>query len=127
MPDWSPNWNDVRWDWGAAEDAVRRLRHAADSLEALTAERERAAAEAQQEWRGRHREEFDEKLREMVRRARELAGQLRQAAERISRASHRAWEEQRHRESERARWWAEKAEEERLARLREESGGGGSW
>ncbi len=129
MPDWSPNWNDVRWDWGVAEDAIRHLRRAADLLEERTGERSRVAAEAQREWRGQYREEFDERLKEMVRRAREIADEFRHAADHISWASHRAWEEQQRRESARARWWDEKREEERLARIREEQGGGGggSW
>lgn len=127
MPIWSPNWNAVRWDWGAADGAIGRLRHAADLLEELTAERERAAAEAQREWRGKYREEFDEKLNQLVRRALDLANEFREAANRIAWASQMAWEEQQRRERERARWFAEKEEEERRQRLMSERGGGGSW
>ena len=121
MPNWQPNWNNVRWDWGAASAAASSLRRAADKLDATAQERQRAATEAQREWRGRYREEFDEQLRNMLRRATELAAEFRYMAHRIEQASQNAWAEQRHRESERRRWHSEKRkEEERERRRREE-------
>ncbi len=120
MPNWQPNWNDVRWDWGAASAAASSLRRAADKIEALTAQRQRAAAEAQREWRGRYREEFDEQLRTMLRRAQELAAEFRYMAHRIEQASQNAWAEQRRREAERRRWYQEKREEEERERRRRE-------
>ena len=77
MPSWQPNWNDVRWDWGAADDAIGSLRRVADLLEELTAERERIAFEAQRKRRGRYREEFDDHLRDLIQRARSLTEEFR--------------------------------------------------
>ena len=116
MPNWQPNWNNVRWDWGAADEAVNALRRAADFLDSSVLERTSVAREAQQEWRGRFREQFDLELGRIVARARDLAAQFREAAGRIASASQRAYEEQRHREAERARWQREKEEEERRRR-----------
>jgi uncharacterized protein YukE len=116
MPNWQPNWNNVRWDWGASDTAITSLRRSADKLDQLTNERVRVAREAQREWRGKYREDFDDHLDRLVARARDIANQLRDAANRIASASQRAHEEQRHRENERARWWREKREEEDRAR-----------
>jgi len=116
MPTWQPNSQNVRWDWGAADAAVAALRAAADKIEATLAERLRCAAEAQREWRGRYREEFDVELERIKVRARELAAEYRAAADRIRSASQRAYEEQRHREHERERWRREKEDEERRER-----------
>jgi uncharacterized protein YukE len=113
MPNWNPNWNDVRWNWSAADDARAALCHAADTLDSTANERSRAAAEAQAEWRGLHRDRFDVELAQMLRRGHDLANEYREAASRIARASQRAWEEQKHRERERERWRREKEEEDR--------------
>ncbi|MEM4202929.1 MAG: hypothetical protein QXS54_02550 [Candidatus Methanomethylicaceae archaeon] len=120
MPNWQPNWNNVRWDWGAANAASTALRRAADKLDAFAYERARMAAEAQREWRGRYRQEFDEQLRALLTRSATLAAEMRHAAARIDQASVRAWEEQRHRERERERWRREKEEEDRRRREEEE-------
>jgi len=116
MPNWQPNWNDVQWDWGAAEEAIRALRSSADLLDSTSRERARLAEEAQAQWRGRYRKEFDSEFERIQRRSRDLAAQIRDSADRIASASHRAWEEQRHREAERQRWQREREDEERRAR-----------
>ena len=120
MPNWQPNWENVRWDWGAADEASGALRRAADKLDASVAERTSVAREAQAEWRGGYRDKFDVDLDHMVRRARDLANQYRQAAGRIASASRRAYEEQRHREHERERWHREEEDEERRRKAKEE-------
>ena len=116
MPNWQPNWNNVHWDWGAADEAVNALRRAADLLDRSVQERLSVAREAQREWRGRYREQFDEDLARIVARARVLAAQFRDAAGRIAAASQRAYEEQRHRQAEWERWEREREEEERARR-----------
>jgi hypothetical protein len=116
MPNWQPNWDNVRWDWGAADNARAALCRAADRLDETNGQRVRRAAEAQAEWRGRYRDKFDGDLAGMVARSNGLAAQFRDAAGRIAQASQRAWEERRHRENERARWQREKEEEERRER-----------
>jgi|GEM_PF-797841 len=137
MPSWSPNWNDVRWDWYAAARAIQALQNAANKLDQSADQRQSLASAAQREWRGRYREDFDVELARMVRQAREIAAECRAAANRIANASHAAREEQQHRERERERWRREKADEERRERERRErerrerrerrrhSGGGG--
>jgi uncharacterized protein YukE len=120
MPNWQPNWNNVYWDWNAAKAASNALRKTADRLESLTQERLKVAREAQNEWRGRYREEFDRELQRLLDDSAKLAAMMRDAAARIDRASARAWEEQKHRERERARWYREKEEEERRHREEEE-------
>lgn len=113
MPNWSPNWNDVRWNHGAANDAVAALRRAADEVEHSAAERMQVGRYATAEWRGIHRTTFDGALAQIISSARALADKYRAAAERIVEASRWAREEQARRERERERWRREKAEEER--------------
>lgn len=120
MPNWQPNWNNVDWNYGAANDAVRELRRAADLLDEMAGRRRRVADKALQEWRGRYRNEFERDLAEMLRRSSELAAEMRQKAGEIENASNRVREEQRHRERERDRWHEERREEERRERERQE-------
>lgn len=112
MPNWQPNWNNVAWNWGAADAACDALRRAADRLEKTAHERLSAASCAQREWRGRYREQFDEQLAAMVAEARRLADECRQAAARVARASQAARDEQNRREADRRRWWDQKREED---------------
>jgi uncharacterized protein YukE len=120
MPNWQPNWENVRWNHGAAEAAIAALRRAADMLDHTTADRARVADEAKIEWLGRYREEFDGQLAQILRRAHELANECRTTASQIASASQRAHEEQNRRERERERWRMEKEAEER-ARKRKQS------
>lgn len=113
MPNWQPNWNNVRWDWGAANAASSALRRSADKLNGYAHERANVANDAQREFRGRYSEEFDQQLRAMLTRSRDLAAEMRDAAGRIDHASSRAWDEQRRRDRDRERWWREKREEDR--------------
>lgn len=123
MPNWQPNWQDVRWDHGAAQEAVSVLQRTADLLDQTAHKRARVARDATEQWRGRYREEFDGHLAQMLRRAHDLARQYRDAANRIARASQQAYEEQRRRERERERWRREKEAEERALRRQQQ----GSW
>jgi len=135
MPNWQPNWNNVIWNYGAANDAANELRRSADMLEDTAGRRKRAADVARQEWRGRYRDEFDRDLASMLDRAYRLAQQMREKARQIDQASQRAEAEQTRRVRDRDRWEAERREEKRRedeARRRQEeerrraaSGGGG--
>ncbi len=120
MPNWQPNWNNVIWDWGAANEAIAALHRAASQLENSLSERGPVATAAQIEWRGRFREGFDQELARIVQRALSLAAEYRATAARIAAASAAARAEQEHRERERERWRREKADEERRDRERRE-------
>ncbi len=120
MPNWQPNWQNVRWDQSAASHAATALRAAADELERSAREREAAAEQARAEWRGMHRMRFDAHIIETLSRARALAAQYRDAAARIMQASTRAHDEQAQRMRDRERWQREKEQEERERRQREE-------
>ena len=111
----------MRWDHGAADMAVSALRRAADLVDDTLADRERLANDARRQWRGRYRDQFEERFSGLVSRAKQLSSQYRDEATRIVRASQWAREEQRRREWDRARWWAEKEAEELAERLRREA------
>jgi hypothetical protein len=116
MPNWQPNRNPVRWDHGAADQAVRALYRAADELDHVLAERQRAAGVATADWRGRYRLEFDTHLSSAIQRSRALADEYRAAARSISTAGQRASDEQRRRNDEVRRWEDERRDEERRER-----------
>jgi uncharacterized protein YukE len=115
-----PNWQDVRWNHGAAEAAGGALRRAADEVERAAGERARAAAEAVVLWNGAHRRDFDERLAGLLAAARDLAAELRAAAAAIGHASQLAREEQARREREREQWERERREERARERARQE-------
>jgi len=117
MPNWQPNWNDVRWNWAAADAAA--LRGAANLLDGTADERVRVAGEAQAQWRGLYRDRFDNELAQIVSRGHTLASECRAAADRVASANQRAADEQRHRERERERWRREKEDEDRRRREEE--------
>jgi hypothetical protein len=116
MPNWQPNWSDVVWDQGAANEAIAALQRAAGQLESSVQERKLVAAAAQTEWRGRFREEFDIDLARMIQQALSIAAEYRIVANRIAAASTAAQNEQNHRLHERERWRHEKRDEERRER-----------
>src|SRR5689334_9635090 len=113
MPNWQPNRQDVRWNQEAARQAIAALNHAADELARTAQEREVAAHQATAQWRGRHRQTFDERLRDTQARARDLAEDYRAAARRIAQASDHARDEQLRREQDRQRWQREQDDENR--------------
>ena len=118
MPNWTPNWNNVQWDSGAAYAAADALDRAASKLDMTLQDRLRLAAEAQAEWRGPYRQQFDQELDQIRRGALALADDFRRTAGRIRAATRDAEAEQRRREAERERWHREKEAEERARRSR---------
>ena len=120
MPNWKPNRDKVKWDYGAASDAANELRRAAALLRDATVRRRASADVAKAEWRGRFRDQFDHDLTTMVNRALELADQMESKAREIEGASERAQAEEKRRRSEIERWEREKREEERRERERKE-------
>jgi uncharacterized protein YukE len=113
MPNWQPNWQDVRWNQAAASRAIAELRRVAEELDETAGERARVAGEATAQWQGDHRRAFDGYLAAVLTDARRLAHAYREAARQIAQASERARVEQAHRERERARWRREQAAERR--------------
>jgi hypothetical protein len=103
----------VRWNHFAASQAIRALENAANLVDDSWSDRRRAATVATATWRGRHREAFDNYLKDTERGSRLLAAELRDKANEIRRQDAAAYEEQRRRERERRRWFAEKLEEDR--------------
>jgi hypothetical protein len=113
MPNWSPNWQDVRWDHGASDAAIAALRRAASEVDRQAGERARAALTMLGEWRGAHRLTFDERLRRADAEDTALAGDLRRAAQQVARLAQQAREEQSRRERERDEWERECEREDR--------------
>ncbi len=112
MPNWQPNWEDVRWDYAAADRAARELDRAADELQSTSDARRQVADTAAAEWRGTYRRRFDQQLAEALRASWWHAGEFRDAAARIRRATQMARDEQARRERDRERWRREKADED---------------
>jgi hypothetical protein len=112
VPNWQPNWQDVRWDFAAADRAASELDRAADDVDRTSAARDQAAQRAMAGWRGAYRLQFDAQLQGTQRTARYLAGTFRAAAVRVRQASGQAMQEQVSRERARERWRREKADED---------------
>jgi uncharacterized protein YukE len=92
---------NVKWNHADADAAARALQRAASELRRTAGDRTRAAQAATAEWRGKHRETFDEHLRKTLSAAEDLARRYDNAARRINSASSDAREEQRRRERKR--------------------------
>ena len=116
MPGWQPNWTDVRFDHGAAAQAIVELEATARVLVETGGDLARSADIAQQEWRGRYRQRFDDERAALERERESLIGGLRADADRIRQAAEAATYEQRRREDDRGRWRTEdSAERARVA------------
>jgi hypothetical protein len=106
-----PNYEDVRWDHGAAAAATAALRHAATELEQAASDGERLAGAATRFWMGGHALTFAMRRRLLSTEARDLAADCRAAAAAVGAADERARAEQARREREREEW--ERRERER--------------
>ena len=105
---------DVRWDHGAAAEAMAALRRTAADIEQAVADRDRMAGVAAQFWMGTHATGFGLQRSMLSAEARALAADCRAAASAIADADQRARAEQARRERERE----EREREEREARGR---------
>lgn len=119
MPNWNPNWQNVRWDHAAAAAAIVALNRAAAEVDRLAGERAGAALVVLGEWRGGHREDFNEQLQRAAAADRDLAADLRRAAGELARLGQQARTEQARRERERDEWRRECEREDRRAREEE--------
>lgn len=112
MPNWQPNWENVHWNYAAADRAANQLDRTADELGTTSSARQQVATEATAEWRGVFRTRFELQLGGTLREAWNLAGAFREAAARIRQATQWAREEQARRERDRERWRQEKERED---------------
>jgi hypothetical protein len=111
MPNWQPNWEDVRWNWGASDQARDALYRMAGWLDGAADHRQRLAEETLAQWEGGRAREFADRARWAVANLHTLADRCRRNASALDRASQAAREDQARRQAERARWYAERAEE----------------
>ena len=117
MPNWEPNWSDVKWDHAIAAETARKLDQLADSLDQLVVDRQRLAQDAQNGWQGRKRDEFDQKLAALQQQSKNVASGYRAKASLIRHQSIQAAAEQMRRNLSRLRWTAEVEAEKLLNRL----------
>jgi uncharacterized protein YukE len=99
-----PNWEDVRWDHRASDEATAALGRAAAEIEQLLAEEAHRAAYELPEWQGAAFESFRQRRTALREELHDLAAACRAAAEEVRRAAARAREEQARREREREAW-----------------------
>lgn len=121
MPGWQPNWEDVRFDHAGAQEAAAQCDGCAAFLDGRHAALGPAIAAARVEWRGVHRERFDDETVLLDHEARVLADELRLTAARIRADADAARQEQRRREFDRERWLEERAREEAEEAVRVEA------
>lgn len=108
-PNWQPDWDDVRFDHGAASEAVAECRQAINTLNSVGHAHARAAMDAQSDWSGSASDRFSEQ-RTLVEAAIEGAVEaLQDAIDAIQRAATAATNQQAARVESRRRWHAEMA------------------
>jgi hypothetical protein len=106
VPALPPGLEPIPLDEAAAYEAVDACRRVATAVDAAAETRQRAAVEAQREWRGPARDEFDVGLARVQGEAVDLAADLRAMAGAISRAVDDIRAENVRRAAERAQWAA---------------------
>jgi hypothetical protein len=99
-----PNYEDVRWDHGAAAEVIGALRRTAAEVEQAVAEGEHLASAALKLWLGSHAIEFALRRGTLSTQGRDLAADCRAAAAAVAAADERARAEQARREREREEW-----------------------
>jgi uncharacterized protein YukE len=120
MPNWEPNWRDVRWNYGEAAALAAKLRRAAGQLDDHNDSRDGVGTRANEAWRGMHRASYDDYLPKAISESDGRAATLRKLAAQLDRLSEDARREQARREQARRRWREEKADEEREQARREQ-------
>ena len=120
MPTWQPNWNDVEFDFAAAESAIVECRLARELLQRRDAVLSGPLAQAREQWRGRKRIEFDEREEVLRTDVAQLIEELQHAEESLYADIARAHNEQAIRVRARAQWHEELREEQELERRRQE-------
>jgi uncharacterized protein YukE len=112
MPAWQPNWADVKFNFAEAEEAIGACRTAL----AVLHERHMVLAgprqHATETWDGNARKTFDVQWAQLEGLAEHASNELLATMNRIKAEADAARREQAFRESERARWYREKAAED---------------
>ena len=121
MPSWQPNWEDVRFDYAGAEEAAQECDECAQFISGRHAVLGPPLAEARVEWRGVHRQRFDDETAALDRDADLLTDELRMTAAQIRAEAEEARIEQHRRELDRERWVEESAREAAAERARQEA------
>ena len=114
MPSWNPNWSDVRFDHVAAEQAADACERAARVLITAGAERRQLVQLAVASGHGPAIDALARRNAAVLVTESTVAASLRSTAARLRSASQAAAGDQAHREAERLRWRADKADEDRL-------------
>lgn len=113
MPDWQPNWEDVQFDYTAADEAVAACRSAATLIEASLNVEVGRLPKVTQDWSGPAREDFNSGSQQI----RTLRGQVHEDLLRLIRdlkaAADYARTEQATRVADRERWRQEAQAERR--------------
>jgi uncharacterized protein YukE len=112
MPIWHPNWEDVQFDHGEANEAVMLCQGALVTLADRHAVLQGPYQMACLNWRGVNRYRFDAEWSAIHAQAESIAEQLHEHIVKLRHESAAAVAEQRLREADRARWFREKATEE---------------
>ncbi|MEM8534906.1 MAG: hypothetical protein AAGF95_28965 [Chloroflexota bacterium] len=105
-----PNWNDVHWNWAAAEEAANALIRIANELGELRQRRGDKATLVFEESAGPYRDTFSEGFDTKEQVSRGVTFDCYRLANRINSLSEQAREEQSRREHERDRWRQEQRE-----------------
>jgi hypothetical protein len=115
MPSWQPNWDDVRFDHGAAKEAIATCTAAIEQLGNVRHAHVNAATSARTDWTGSASSRFDEQRTAVDAAIDGARDALDAAIAAIEAAIDEAHAEQRHRVSERQRWRDERDAENAAA------------
>lgn len=117
MPNWQPNWEDVKFDHAKAQAAIDQCNNSAGALDnALTGwATALGALTTNGQWVGAYRDQFDTAIPGFEQDANDTRDALRQLAGQITTAAGQATTEQARRVADRERWQQE-AEQERANR-----------
>ena len=115
-----PNWNDVSWNWAAAEEAASTLIRIANDLADLRQRRGEKATLVLEEAAGPYRDSFSESFDLKLLTSLRLSSDCRTLANRLRNLSDQAREEQNRRERARERWRQEQREKKERGHNRSE-------
>jgi hypothetical protein len=122
MPNWQPNWENVTYDFAAADDAIADCRACIGFMEQREVVLGPPRRKATEQWRGRYREEFDRETLHLEGLANQVIHELHDSIRAISNETDAARNEQHRRVLERLRWEDESRREHFEAEQRASAG-----